>query len=75
MGWLFLSNRDNKLGKRRINDIITDISKKAGINKHITPHTLRRTFATIWYYENDYNIYELRELMGHASIKTTEKYI
>ena len=72
---MFLSNRKAKLGKRRINDIIENLCKKAGINKHITPHTLRRTFATIWYYENDYNIKELRDLMGHASVKTTEKYI
>ena len=73
--YLFLSNRKSKLGKRRINDIIEELRERAEINKNITPHTLRRTFATIWYYANDYDIKELRDLMGHASVKTTEKYI
>ena len=55
---MFLSNRKNKdklftpLCKKRINDIVGDIREKAKIEKKITPHSLRRTFATIWYYEN-----------------------
>ena len=73
--YLFLSNRLDKLCKRRINDIVGNLRKKAGIEKNITPHSLRRTFATIWYNENDHDIYALRDIMGHASIKTTEKYI
>ena len=74
---MFLSNRKNKdklfthLCKKRINDIVGEIREKAKIEKNITPHTLRRTFATIWYYENNHNIIGLRDIMGHADIKTT----
>ena len=72
---MFLSNRLDKLCKRRINDIVFNLKEKAGIEKNITPHSLRRTFATIWYNENDHDIKALRDIMGHASVKTTEKYI
>ena len=78
---MFLSNRKNKdklftpLCKKRINDIVGDIREKAKIEKKITPHTLRRTYATTWYYENNHDIKTLRDNMGHASIKTTIEYI
>jgi len=48
------------------------ISKRAGIN--ITPHALRRTFATLSI-RSGMNIVHLQGLMGHASITTTRDYI
>ena len=46
---------------------------KAGIPKHVTCHTLRHSFATAML-ENGVNIRVLQELMGHADVKTTERY-
>ena len=44
------------------------------MNQNITCHSFRRSFATILY-RDGYGIKEIKELMGHESIKTTEKYI
>lgn len=46
---------------------------KAGINKRVTCHTLRHSFATTML-ENGTNIRVLQDLMGHADVKTTERY-
>ena len=46
---------------------------KAGIDKRVTCHTLRHSFATTML-ENGINIRMLQELMGHANVKTTERY-
>ena len=48
-------------------------AKKADLNKHVTCHTLRHSFATTML-ENGVNIRTLQELMGHADVKTTEMY-
>ena len=49
-------------------------SKKAGIRKNVTPHTLRRTFATHMI-ENNVDIYKVQKLLGHSNTSTTEGYI
>jgi integron integrase len=46
---------------------------RAGIDKRVTCHTLRHSFATTML-ENGINIRVLQELMGHADVKTTERY-
>jgi integron integrase len=46
---------------------------RAGIQKHVTCHTLRHSFATTML-ENGINIRVLQEIMGHADVKTTERY-
>jgi site-specific recombinase XerD len=46
---------------------------RAGIDKRVTCHTLRHSFATTML-ENGINIRMLQELMGHADVKTTERY-
>ncbi len=48
-------------------------ARKAGIDKRVTCHTLRHSFATTML-ENGVNIRLLQELMGHADVKTTEIY-
>lgn len=48
-------------------------AQKAGLTKHVTCHTLRHSFATTML-ENGINIRVLQELMGHADVKTTERY-
>jgi len=48
-------------------------ARKAKLDKHVTCHTLRHSFATSML-ENGTNIRVLQELMGHADVKTTELY-
>ncbi|CAG8763764.1 4757_t:CDS:2, partial [Ambispora leptoticha] len=49
-------------------------AEKAGIQKKITPHTFRRSFATLLY-RNKAQLLTIQQLLGHSSVQTTEKYI
>lgn len=53
--------------------LVKNAAERAGIRKHVTPHTLRHSFATN-YLENDGNIRYLATLLGHASLNTTAHY-
>lgn len=53
--------------------IVKNAAKRAGIEKKVSPHTLRHSFATN-YIQNDGNIRSLAVLMGHNSIQTTAQY-
>ena len=57
-----------------INKIIKRASERAGIKKHATAHTLRHSFAT-HIISNGGSVYLLKEILGHASTKTTQIYI
>jgi site-specific recombinase XerD len=48
-------------------------AKKAGINKAVSPHKLRHSFATSLL-ENDVNIRYIQQLLGHANLNTTQIY-
>jgi site-specific recombinase XerD len=52
---------------------IKTASKNAGINKNVTSHTFRHSFATHML-EDGINIRVVQDLMGHADVKTTEIY-
>jgi len=66
----------NQIGSKTtlINKYLKELGKLAGINKKITTHTARHTFADIARQKTD-NIYNLSKTLGHSSIKVTEAYL
>ncbi|WP_317235832.1 tyrosine recombinase [Niabella hibiscisoli] len=70
---LFLNKRGQKLTRVMIFLIIKDLVQKAGINKTVSPHTFRHSFAT-HLIEGGANLRAVQEMLGHESITTTEIY-
>ena len=70
---LFLNNRGSKLSRIMIFYIIKDAALKAGIKKTVSPHTFRHSFAT-HLVEGGADLRAVQEMLGHASITTTEIY-
>jgi integrase/recombinase XerD len=70
---LFLNNRGSKLSRVMIFYIIKELARKAGIKKTVSPHTFRHSFAT-HLVEGGADLRAVQEMLGHASITTTEIY-
>lgn len=70
---LFLSKRGNRLSRVSVFYLIKDCAVKAGIRKNISPHTFRHSFAT-HLIEGGADLRAVQEMLGHASITTTEIY-
>ena len=70
---LFLNRRGGRLTREMIFMIIKELAKIAGIYKTIGPHTLRHSFAT-HLVEGGADLRAVQEMLGHASITTTEIY-
>lgn len=70
---LFLNRRGAKLTRIMIFTIIKELAVKAGITKNISPHTFRHSFATHMV-EAGADLRAVQEMLGHASITTTEVY-
>jgi integrase/recombinase XerD len=70
---LFLNNRGSRLSRVMIFLVIKDLVKKAGIEKTVSPHTFRHSFAT-HLVEGGADLRAVQEMLGHESITTTEIY-
>ena len=70
-----LSGRNTRLTGRRVEQIVEDNLKKAGLSgMGYSPHKLRHTAATLMYQHGNVDIRVLKELLGHANLGTTEIY-
>lgn len=70
---LFLNLRGSRISRVSVFTIIKDLALKAGIEKNISPHTFRHSFAT-HLIEGGADLRAVQEMLGHESITTTEIY-
>ena len=71
--YLIVGKKSEKLTTRRVEQIIDDIIKRTSIKLNITPHMFRHTFAT-HLLDNGCDLPVVQELLGHASLSSTEIY-
>lgn len=71
--FLFLNRRGSKLSRVMIFIMLKELATKAGIEKNISPHTFRHSFAT-HLVEGGADLRAVQEMLGHESITTTEIY-
>ncbi|OOG68888.1 site-specific tyrosine recombinase/integron integrase [Flavobacterium sp. A45] len=71
---LFLNRRGRQLTRAMIFTIIKDLAVKINLNKKISPHTFRHSFAT-HLLENGADLRSIQLMLGHESITTTEIYV
>ncbi|WP_367773908.1 site-specific tyrosine recombinase/integron integrase [Flavobacterium sp. WC2421] len=71
---LFLNRRGSQLTRAMIFTIIKDLALKVELNKKISPHTFRHSFAT-HLLENGADLRSIQLMLGHESITTTEIYL
>ncbi|MDI1256753.1 MAG: site-specific tyrosine recombinase XerD [Flavobacterium sp.] len=71
---LFLNRRGSKLTRAMVFTIIKNLATKINLNKAISPHTFRHSFAT-HLLENGADLRSIQLMLGHESITTTEIYV
>ena len=73
-GYFFINNRGNRYTEQTIRLMLKKYTLKAGIQRKITPHMFRHSFAT-YLIEEGVDVSCVQQLLGHSSIKTTQIYI
>ena len=72
--YFFSTLKGGKVSPRHIHLFVKRYSRKAGIDKNVSPHILRHTFATEFYRQTK-DLETLRMILGHSNIITTQIYI
>lgn len=73
-GYFFINNRGNRYTEQSIRLMLKKYTLKAGIQRTITPHMFRHSFAT-YLIEEGVDVSCVQQILGHSSIKTTQIYI
>lgn len=71
--YVFINNRNKQLTTRGIQYTLEQVTVKSGLNKHVSPHMLRHSFAT-HLLDNGADIKVVQDLLGHENISTTQIY-
>lgn len=70
---VFLNSRGGRLSRQSAWNVVGKAADRAGLGAEISPHTLRHSFAT-HLLEGGANVREVQEMLGHASVTTTQIY-
>lgn len=73
-GIVFLNKRGRRLSRVMVFYIVKELAEAAGVEKNVSPHTLRHSFAT-HLLEGGANLRAIQQMLGHESIATTEIYL
>jgi integrase/recombinase XerD len=71
---LFLNRRGRPLSRAMIFNIVKELAERSGIDKSVSPHTFRHSFAT-HLLQNGADLRAIQQMLGHESITTTEVYV
>jgi len=71
---VFINSKGGRLTARTVGRLMKKYTKRSGIFRKVSPHTLRHSFAT-HLLDAGADIREIQEMLGHASLSTTQRYI